>query len=103
MRPKVSDDGGPEDLFRSRLDGIINMKNPLVQLAGRVDWIGIDEVYGGYYCEAGRPGVPTQMMVGLHILKHVHNLSDEAVCERWVYDPYFQHFCGELYFPSLRF
>lgn len=26
------------------------------------------------------------------------NLSDEGVCERWVYDPYFQCFCGEKYF-----
>ena len=37
------------------------------------------------------------MMVGLHILKHVHDLSDEAV-NRWVYDPSFQYFCGEYYF-----
>src|SRR5262249_43728005 len=25
-------------------------------------------------------------------------LSDEGVCERWVYDPYFQHFTGEEFF-----
>ena len=37
-------------------------------------------------------------MVGLHILKHMFDLSDEEVCERWVYDPYFQCFCGEEYF-----
>jgi hypothetical protein len=23
------------------------------------------------------------------------------VCERWVYDPYFQHFTGEEFFRSL--
>ena len=39
-----------------------------------------------------------RMMVGLHILKAMYNLSDEGVCERWVYDPYFQYFCGENYF-----
>ena len=38
------------------------------------------------------------MMVGLHILKHMHDLSDEAVCARWVENPYFQYFCGEEYF-----
>ncbi len=38
------------------------------------------------------------MMVGLHILKHMFDLSDEEVCERWVYDPYFQYFCGQTYF-----
>src|SRR5262249_42752870 len=31
-------------------------------------------------------------------LKHIYGLSDEGVCERWVYDPYFQHFTGEEFF-----
>ena len=30
-------------------------------------------------------------MIGLLLLKHMFGLSDEGVCERWVYDPYFQH------------
>ena len=25
-------------------------------------------------------------------------LSAESVCERWIYDPYFQHFTGEEFF-----
>jgi IS5 family transposase len=32
------------------------------------------------------------------ILKHMHNLSDEALCGRWVENPYFQYFCGEVVF-----
>ncbi len=36
-------------------------------------------------------------MVGLHLLKHMYGLSDEAVCERWVENPYFQFFCGETF------
>jgi IS5 family transposase len=36
--------------------------------------------------------------VGLHILKHTFNLSDEEVCERWVENPYYQYFTGEEYF-----
>jgi len=34
----------------------------------------------------------------LLLLKHIYGLSDEGVCERWVYDPYFQHFTGEEFF-----
>jgi Transposase domain (DUF772) len=30
----------------------------------------------------------------------MHNLSDEALCERWVENPYFQYFCGETVFAS---
>ncbi len=37
-------------------------------------------------------------MVGLLLLKHIYALSDEGVCERWVYDPYFQYFTGEEFF-----
>ena len=34
-------------------------------------------------------------MAGLFILKHMHNLSDEALCARWIENPYYQYFCGE--------
>ena len=37
-------------------------------------------------------------MAGLAILKHTYNLSDEALCERWVENPYHQLFCGEEFF-----
>ena len=37
-------------------------------------------------------------MVGLLLLKHIYGLSDEGVCERWIYDPYFQKFTGEEFF-----
>jgi IS5 family transposase len=37
-------------------------------------------------------------MAGLAILKYTFDLSDDAVCERWVESPYFQYFCGEEFF-----
>jgi IS5 family transposase len=37
-------------------------------------------------------------MLGLFLLKHVFGLSDDEVCDRWVYDPYFQYFTGEEFF-----
>jgi hypothetical protein len=36
MRPKKHKTTGLDDLFRARLDQIINMKHELVQLAGKV-------------------------------------------------------------------
>ncbi|MBB4399019.1 hypothetical protein GGD62_008167 [Bradyrhizobium sp. ERR14] len=42
MRPKKPKATGSGDLFRARLDQIINMKHELVQLAGKVDWDWID-------------------------------------------------------------
>ena len=38
MRPKKHEMTGSGDLFRARLDQIINMKHELAQLAGKIDW-----------------------------------------------------------------
>ena len=42
MRPNKPKTTGEGDLFRARLDQIINMKHELVQLAARIDWDWID-------------------------------------------------------------
>lgn len=62
-------------------------------------WNELNERFGALYTEKeGRPGIATRLMVGLQYLKHTYNLSDEAVVERWVENPYWQHFCGVEYF-----
>jgi IS5 family transposase len=83
---------------RARLDQIINIKHELVQLAGKIDWEFIDGEVAPLYSDKGRPGIETRFVVGLLLLKHIYGLSDEGVCERWVYDPYFQYFTGEEFF-----
>jgi transposase, IS5 family len=98
MRPPKHQENLQQDLFRHRLENIINMEHELVILARCVDWGKIDQYFGEFYAEKGRPGVPTRMMVGLHILKHMFSLSDESVCDRWIENPYFQYFCGEAFF-----
>ncbi len=39
-------------------------------------------------------------MVGLLILKHIRNVSDESVVEQWGENNYYQYFCGENCFVS---
>src|SRR6202040_793102 len=87
------------DLFRSRLDQIIDMKHPLVALGRTVDWEFLEREFGAVYTDdPGRPPLPTRLMAGLAILKHTYDLSDEVLCERWVENPYYQFFCGEEFF-----
>ena len=88
----------PDELFRSELVNMIDMAHPLVKLAGLIDWSRFEAAFGKFYTQKGRPGLPTRLMVGLHLLKHMEGLSDEAVCAKWVENPYFQYFCGEQYF-----
>jgi IS5 family transposase len=99
MLPKEVRATGQRDLFRSRLDQIVDMKHPLAKLAGHVDWAFLEKTFGAAYEDGpGQPPLPTRLMAGLAILKHTYNLSDEALCERWVENPYHQLFCGEEFF-----
>jgi len=98
MKPKQQEASLIDDMFRNRLDNIINLRHELVVLAERIDWQFLDMQVEQFYSTEGRPGLSSRLIVGLHILKHMYDLSDELVCERWVCDPYFQYFCGEEYF-----
>src|ERR1700677_3998091 len=99
MRPKERRDSGQKDLFRARLDQIIDMGHPLAKLARTVDWRFLEERFGAAYTDKpGHPPLPTRLMAGLAILKHMHDLSDEVLCERWIENPYYHLFCGEVFF-----
>jgi transposase, IS5 family len=99
MRPRERRESGEQDLFRSRLDQIIDTEHALVKLARTIDWRFLEEKFGAVYKDgAGQPPLPTRLMAGLAILKHTYNLSDEVVCELWLENPYYQYFCGEEFF-----
>src|SRR6186713_20879 len=99
MRPNERRQSGQSDLFRARLDQIVDLDHPVVKLAAAIDWRFLEEQFGAVYTDApGRPPLPTRLMAGLAILKHTYDLSDEVLCERWVENPYYQYFCGEEFF-----
>lgn len=98
MKPKSSS-SDQCDLFRSRLDQILNRRHPLYRLADAIDWTVFDREFGPFYVEKmGRPGLPIRLLVGLHYLKHAYNVSDEAVVDQFLENPYWQYFCGCEYF-----
>lgn len=99
MKPRERWETGEQDLFRARLDQIINMSHELVKLAKAISWRFIEERCGAVYSDGpGMPPLPTRQMAGLAILKHTFDLSDEELCARWVENPYFQYLCGEEFF-----
>jgi IS5 family transposase len=99
MRPKQPETEPQEDLFRARPANLVDPRHPLVRLAGLVDRGRFEAAFGPLYTDAiGRPGLPTRLMVGLHLLKHMDGLSDEAVRARYVDSRYVQRFCGEAHF-----
>ncbi len=74
------------------------MKHELVVLADKIDWVWLDEQLAECFSDQGRPAEPVRFMIGMFILKHTYELSDEQVWDRWVQNPYFQYFTGEEFF-----
>lgn len=82
----------------AELKTLLDPKQPLYRLADRIPWEHFIAFFGTRYGKRGRPAKAIRLMVGLLILKHVENLSDEVLVERWQQNPYYQYFCGETIF-----
>ena len=115
----------PVDFFRSRIDAMINLSDPLAVLSTRLPWSQIEAaiaakfehqnrsgqilkaedmfgtselVVGGGRSNAGRPKLPIRLMVSLLYLKNSFNLSDEELVVRWSENILWQYFSGMDYF-----
>ena len=76
-------DDRQKDLLRPALEEIIDLGHPLARLAREIDWDFLDCRFGSA-CTAssGQLPLPTRLVAGLFILKHMHDLSDEVLCAR---------------------
>ena len=86
------------NLYHQNLEEQLNPKHPLCRLSKNIPWAYFEQEFAKHYSNTGRPAHPVRLMVGMLILKQLHNLSDESVVERWVENPYYQYFCGEVTF-----
>lgn len=97
MKPKERVDEA--ELFRSRLDQILNRKHPLFVLAGKIDWAKLNsELADAYDPRLSRPAKQVRLLVGLHYLQYAYGVSDERAVELFLENPYWQFFCGFDYF-----
>jgi len=87
--------------FFSTFEEQLNKKHPLYALTNEIDWSKFDEAFTKlYHGSIGRPAKSIRLMVGLILLKHIRNISDESVVEQWQENSYYQYFCGETKFVS---
>src|SRR3546814_15748608 len=69
-----------KDLFRLPLEEIMDLAHALVRLAGAIDGEFLDRRFAATCGPGvGKPPLPTRLVAGLFILKHMHNLSDEVL------------------------
>ena len=69
MRPRERRESGQNDLFKARLDQIVDLDHPLAKLARVIDWGFLETSFGAVYSDGpGQPPLPTRLMAGLAIL-----------------------------------
>ena len=93
----------PSQSQQNSLFGIVdqlNQDHPLIALGRALPWDEIDKELASLYSDVGRKSKPIRLMCGLLILKQMYNLSDEAVVDQWLMNPYYQVFCGETEFQN---
>jgi IS5 family transposase len=81
-------------MFEMRFADHLNPDHELLRAAGLIDWDSLHQSLLKYYSLLGRSGKPIRLMVGLHILKHRYNCSDERAVEELHENAYWQCFCG---------
>lgn len=86
------------NLLFSQLMEQLDPSHPLLQLSRRIPWQDLEGEFTALYSTRGKPAKAIRLMVGLSILKHLDNLSDDALMRAWETNPYYQAFCGEVIF-----
>ena len=101
MLPKQKDSTQGSMFFG--LEDTLNQKHSMYILANKVNWQLFEDSFAPLYClDNGRPAKPIRLMVGLLILKHLRNSSDESVVEQWSENVYYQYFCGQKEFVPIE-
>jgi IS5 family transposase len=83
-----------KSLFFGLCDSL-DSHHPLYELANTIKWESFETAFRPLYSEKkGAPAKPIRLMVGLLMLKHIRNLSDESIVEQWSENAYYRYFCG---------
>ena len=81
---------GQDDLYRARLESIIDLRHELAKLARLVDWDGLQQDLSQFYCaDRGRPGGSVRLMAGLLLLKDMKGLSTRRSAKSGARTPIF--------------
>lgn len=86
------------DFFQ--LGAKFDASNRWLKLAEVIPWEKLDELYGKYFSETGRPAKDSRLVCGLFILKELKYLSDDEAVIEFRENPYVQAFCGRECFVT---
>lgn len=81
-------------MFELNFTNCLNPAHDLLRAAELIEWDEVHDTLSEFYSTLGRPGKPIRLMVGIHILKHYYNCSDERAVDELHENAYWQCFCG---------
>lgn len=81
-------------VFCGGIEAQLDPRHELVVLGQRIDWGALTEELAPFYSLVGRRAKHARLMIGLHILKHRFNLSDEELVRNLSENIYWRWFCG---------
>ena len=100
MRPQEPENSGQHDLFRSRLDQILDLNHPKIVLCGKIDWQFLSEKTGARYILTARAAALVNAPDGRGCIflntPTIYRTKNSAPV--WIENPYYQYFCGEEFF-----
>lgn len=82
------------DIFTQIFQKPLQKDHELILLAQRINWPDITDRLIPFYSKRGSQAKRIRLMVGLHILKHRFNVSDEVVVKGVHENLYWMVFCG---------
>ena len=81
-------------MFETQFSDLLNPEHELLRAAQLIYWDGLHDALNIYYSSLGRQGKSIRLMVGIHLLKHRYDCSDEQSVETLHENAYWQCFCG---------
>ncbi len=80
MKPKTTAKNDFQlSLTKIPLHTLVSKEHELVKLSSVINWQSLEEHFGSFFEEKGRPAISTRLMIALHYLKYLDNLSDREV------------------------
>ena len=77
------------------LETMLDTHHVLYRLANLIDWQMFEDSFSQLFSDKrGRCAKPIRLMVGLLMLKHLRDVSDEQLVEQFKENAYYQYFCG---------
>ena len=89
-----------EELFP--FGGKLDENNRWLRIAELIPWDELESSYRSYFSHTGRPAKDCRLVIGLLLLKHMTNVSDEEMVQLLRENIYFQAFCGFEHFVTNR-